>query len=311
MKRVLFMVAVLAGVMSAQQASIPDQVNALSKKVTYPSYLGPSFKPGSNKPAGGTLILQNSGAQEIATMGPTATEDQGVLQLFEPATKKNMSLEATGLFFLADGGKIPIYLGKSTEGPPKLEFDDDRGNTTFFLGNTKANEHVMRILNNDQTIVFQAGSSGSGLGFLQVNGKSVGDIAESFHNSSTTSALPGSVMSAIGQGNQVKLSAAPYDNAVVGVVAGAGALHSAIFLGSTENDDLMIAMAGQVYVRVNGKGGDIKVGDLLVSSGVSGVAMRSRNRRKAEGAVIGKALETYDAHGPETEGLIRMLVMSK
>jgi hypothetical protein len=72
--------------------------------------------------------------------------------------------------------------------------------------------------------------------------------------------------------------------------------------------DLPIAVSGTVFVRVNGEGGDIYPGDLLVSSSRVGVAMRASNRDRAVGAVVGKALERY-SNVSHAEGQIRMLVV--
>jgi hypothetical protein len=48
---------------------------------------------------------------------------------------------------------------------------------------------------------------------------------------------------------------------------------------------------GKVFCRVDGTADPIKVGDLLTTSPVPGHAMRVRDRGRAIGAVIGKALQ--------------------
>ena len=81
-------------------------------------------------------------------------------------------------------------------------------------------------------------------------------------------------------------------------------------IGSREDGstDLPVAVAGQVYVRVNTESGPIAVGDLLVSSSVPGVAMRGVDSSRLTGTVVGKALQPYAG---ENESLIRMLVLNR
>jgi len=92
---------------------------------------------------------------------------------------------------------------------------------------------------------------------------------------------------------------------VTGVVSGAGGIQpgigltqEGIFQGNTK-----VALGGKVKVKVVGK---VQPGDLLTSSSTPGCAMAVKNRRKAFGAVIGKALAA-----PDAEGLVLMLVMMR
>jgi hypothetical protein len=75
--------------------------------------------------------------------------------------------------------------------------------------------------------------------------------------------------------------------------------------------NMPIAICGQTYVRVCLEGGAIQTGDLLVSSSSRGVAMRCADLERAFGAVIGKALEPFNGHPENSEGLVKMLVMSR
>lgn len=103
--------------------------------------------------------------------------------------------------------------------------------------------------------------------------------------------------------NSVKLSNHAYDKTVTGVVSGAGGINPGI--GLKQNDMLegntKIAMGGKVKVYVVG---NIKLGDMLTSSDKPGYAMAVKNKRKAFGAVLGKALNV-----PDKNGLVLMQVM--
>ncbi len=64
-----------------------------------------------------------------------------------------------------------------------------------------------------------------------------------------------------------------------------------------------LALAGRVPVKVTNANGAIRIGDLLVASDLPGHAMRAGDFER-RGAVIGKALEDFDAD----RGNIQMLV---
>ena len=65
-----------------------------------------------------------------------------------------------------------------------------------------------------------------------------------------------------------------------------------------------MAMMGVVPTKVSAENGSIKVGDLLVSSSMTGYAMKGTDRSKMLGAVIGKAMENLNAD----TGVIEVLV---
>jgi hypothetical protein len=124
---------------------------------------------------------------------------------------------------------------------------------------------------------------------------------------STEKVRPGEVVriDPSGPTNSVRRSQKAYDKMATGVVSGAGGVNPGIGLrqeGKLEGDT-PVALAGKVSVYVTGK---VRPGDLLTSSAVPGRAMAVKNRRKAFGAVIGKALTA-----PDAEGLVLVLVMMR
>ena len=84
-----------------------------------------------------------------------------------------------------------------------------------------------------------------------------------------------------------------YDTTVAGVVSA----HPALILGEGAASKAQIATAGRVRVRVSATAQPIHIGDLLVSSGKSGMAMKSEPMEiggrafHQPGTIIGKALE--------------------
>jgi hypothetical protein len=93
--------------------------------------------------------------------------------------------------------------------------------------------------------------------------------------------------------NSVVPSNEAYDTRVAGVVSSSPGL----VLGEAADGKVKVATTGRVRVRVDASYGAIRIGDLLVTSQLEGVAMRSEpiavNGRKLHqpGTVVGKALE--------------------
>ena len=120
------------------------------------------------------------------------------------------------------------------------------------------------------------------------------DYAEGFDVSSIDEAEPGCVM-VIDDDNPGKLaiSTSAYDSRVAGIVAGANGLGSGVRLGP-DSFDLDVALAGRVYCNVVATDDDIMPGDLLTTSDIPGCAMKVTDRERAQGAVLGKAMERLE-----------------
>jgi hypothetical protein len=93
--------------------------------------------------------------------------------------------------------------------------------------------------------------------------------------------------------NQVLASAEAYDTKVAGVISA----QPGISLGERGEGKVLVATTGRVKVKVDATRAPIKIGDLLVTSDVQGVAMKSEpisvggRRMHVPGTLIGKALE--------------------
>jgi hypothetical protein len=96
--------------------------------------------------------------------------------------------------------------------------------------------------------------------------------------------------------NQVLASVSSYDTKVAGVVSP----KPGISLGDGGEGKVLVATTGRVKVKVDATRAPIKIGDLLVTSDVTGVAMKSepialgKRRIHEPGTIIGKALESLD-----------------
>jgi hypothetical protein len=84
-----------------------------------------------------------------------------------------------------------------------------------------------------------------------------------------------------------------YDTKVAGIVAGANGVGSGVRLG-TDRFDLDVALAGRVYCRVEATQAGVAPGDLLTTSSIPGHAMKATDYELAQGAILGKAMESVE-----------------
>jgi len=93
--------------------------------------------------------------------------------------------------------------------------------------------------------------------------------------------------------NQVVSSTSAYDTRVAGVISS----QPGITLGEKSEHKVLVATTGRVKVKVDASRGPIAIGDLLVTSDLPGVAMRSEpvdfagRKMHLPGTIVGKALE--------------------
>jgi hypothetical protein len=99
-----------------------------------------------------------------------------------------------------------------------------------------------------------------------------------------------------GRSNHVLASSSAYDTKVAGVVSE----QPGVILGEGGAGKVMVATTGRVKVKVDASRGAIRIGDLIVTSDVEGVAMKSEpvsiggRQLHAPGTIIGKALEPLE-----------------
>jgi hypothetical protein len=131
------------------------------------------------------------------------------------------------------------------------------------------------------------------------------DCAEDFDVDDMIGVEPGTVM-VINAGGRLQPSALPYDRRVAGVVSGAGDCRAGIVLDRRADGDqrLPVALVGKVHCKVDATSAPISVGDLLTTSSTLGHAMKAEDPLRAFGAVIGKALASFQVG----TGLVPILV---
>jgi len=133
------------------------------------------------------------------------------------------------------------------------------------------------------------------------------DLAERFAATDDQPIEPGSVVVVDDdQPGKIKVSNRAYDSKVVGIISGAGGIHTALMLHQDDalQGDQVVAIAGRVYCKAEANSNPIKPGDLLTTSSIQGHCMKAADRNRAYGAIIGKALTGLD----KGEGLVLVLV---
>jgi hypothetical protein len=154
--------------------------------------------------------------------------------------------------------------------------------------------------------------SRTGRGFFNGGTQTGGaDVAEAFEvEGAVGSYEPGDVLeiSTISD-RRVTRSGEAYSTRVIGVYA----TKPGVLLTELDIDDpldrmIPVGVIGVIPTRVTAENGPIRRGDLLVSAGTPGHAMRADPRRLQFGMVIGKALEGFAGKG---SGMIRVLVNVK
>jgi hypothetical protein len=108
------------------------------------------------------------------------------------------------------------------------------------------------------------------------------------------------------QAGKLVLSRSAYNRRVAGVISGANNLSAGLLLPNlTDTKDAQpIALSGRVWVYADATRNSIAPGDLLTTSATPGHAMKVMNYRKAQGAIIGKAMSSLKSG----RGLVLVLI---
>ncbi|WP_217604205.1 hypothetical protein [Chitinophaga sp. GbtcB8] len=166
--------------------------------------------------------------------------------------------------------------------------------------------------------VFQSASTNvarinkAGRGFFNGGTQNSGaDVAEAFDVTGNIQAYePGDVLViATDADRTVEKSKGAYSTLVVGVYATKpGVLLTEESVDTDISDKVPMGVVGVIPTKVCGENGPVRRGDMLVTSSLSGYAMKADPDKVKPGQVIGKALEAFDGNGT---GKIKVLVNVK
>jgi hypothetical protein len=88
-----------------------------------------------------------------------------------------------------------------------------------------------------------------------------------------------------------------YDTSVAGVISGAGGVKPGMLMGqrgTVADGKHPVALTGRVYCWVDADAGAVRAGDLITTSDTPGHGMKVKNHKKAQGAIIGKAMSSLE-----------------
>ncbi len=186
--------------------------------------------------------------------------------------------------------------------------------------NSSNTTNVLEVSSNSTAnlAVFQKNGSNvaridqTGKGFFNGGTQTGGaDIAEAFDVKGLTSDYePGDILVISASNDRsVEKSSKSYSNLVAGVYATKpGVLLTEENVDSELIGKVPMGVIGVIPTKVCMEGGSIKRGDLLVTSSISGVAMKANLKKVKIGQVLGKALQDYNQN---SIGKIQVLVSIK
>lgn len=247
--------------------------------------------------------LVNFSSDGLGSISP-ALVDTRKLQV-DSKDALDTSTTATGgylqLYTWGGGGGVFLYDG-TLPADKKNEYWNDVHNFKTYNGSTTAPITCSSVTATTLT-TGASGTAGTVTGNWSLSSGSKfqatysADLAEYYTSDKKYEA--GTVL-VFGGENETTISTLENDTRVAGVVSANPAYTMNAQLEEVENS-VCVALQGRVPCKVVGK---INKGDLIVTSGISGVAMAAPNNVKV-GSVIGKSLENYDS---DHIGIIEVVV---
>lgn len=138
---------------------------------------------------------------------------------------------------------------------------------------------------------------------FEVNG-----VMDSDSEASPEQVQPGLVVSIDPEApGKLVISSQAYDHRVAGIISGAGDIKPGVLMNQSSSGpdgSHPVALTGRVYCWADASNGPIEPGDLLTTSNTPGHAMKVTNHKKAQGAIIGKAMTELK----QGKGLVLVLV---
>lgn len=241
------------------------------------------LRPSGNGSAGEIELYDNDGDETFILRAGQGTENGAEMLMYSDGNDLTIELDAEEA---GNGGAIILA--------------DEEGDQTVFIraaqGTSNGAEMLMHNDAGTLTIEldadFNAGKGRVITDELEITGGS--DLAEHFDILQSDILIPGMLVSVdpSGSGKLIPTKSA-YDRKVAGVISGANGVSPGMLMGqkaSIADGDFPVALVGRVYVLADATRTPIIPGDLMTSSERPGYAMSVKQHKKAQGAVIGKAI---------------------
>lgn len=259
-------------------------------------------------PDGGGIDV-NGGSLTVSAGFATGTAVAGDI-LFQGSTtgsSSSNSLQAAATRMVIKGGSGNVGIGTTTPGY-KLEVNGAINAADIYKGGQPLNSS--QWANSGSNISFSSGKVGIGgaaptdsktlkvTGDMEVTGVIYANYQDMAEWVPSSKAIPAAtvVVLDVTKSNQVLPSTQAYDTRVAGVIS----TQPGIALGERGEGKVLVATTGRVKVKVDATRAPVHVGDLLVTSDVEGVAMKSEPLMiqgrpfHSPGTLIGKALEPLE-----------------
>jgi hypothetical protein len=273
----------------------PWDLQAIGRYSTYGDSDFGLFYNGQTTPA--LYILGSSGYAGnvgIGTTGPSAKLEVADSSDAKIKIAGTGSSDAELLFATASNGR-GIYLDESDSNKLKIYTGAGKGTAEVTIDNsgnvgigTNPAQGYKLDVNGNTNVTGNITASGS-------IGAKYQDLAEWVESSEQLAAGTVVVLDS-DKSNQVIASSQAYDTRVAGVISA----QPGITLGEKGDTKVLVATTGRVRIKVDASKSPIRIGDLLVTSDVPGVAMKSEAvnlggvQFHRPGTLIGKALEPLE-----------------
>lgn len=294
-------------------AAVKGEVNSIFANFGTAGIYGLSSGTGG---FGGLFYSSNAGGNGPALIALTEGNGNGITA---NAGKNGHGVEAN-----CDGTGNAIYGWIPNFGSGKAgrfaNFNTGNGNPTVHVSNEGTGTALLvnHTGASGNPAVFQSSGSNvarinkAGRGFFNGGTQNSGaDVAESFEvTGNSASYEPGDILViSLDKDRTVEKSSEPYSTLVAGVYATKpGLLLTEEHIDASLEGQVPMGVIGVIPTKVCLEGGPISRGDLLVTSSISGVAMKADPDKVKVGQVLGKALETFNS---KTVSKIKVLVSIK
>lgn len=252
---------------------------------------------------GGEINLFSNGSADSTVVIKASNGDGlgGDIALINPSTLTRTVQMNGG----PEGGEIKLFPHGETDSTIIIKGSNAVGDGAEILFvNPVTDTRTMQISGNYNS----SGRSRIIVDELQIKGGA--DFAEYFDITApeNTPPLPGMLVS-IDENNTGKLvvSNTPYDKKVAGVISGANGILPGMTMGhknTIADGAFPVAITGRIYVMADASSTPINPGDQLTTSSLPGYAMKATNNKKAQGAIIGKAMSKLSSG----KGMVLVLI---